>query len=134
MMNEKPHEHGPDIKFLLGFFIGGILGAIIIFLVGTKEGKKTTKILEQKGKDFVDDLEDRLTDLEKQGQELAKKSEEIKEHVVVTLEEKKEAMTTEASSKIDSTLAHIEALQEHGRETTASLRKRLFKNAPKHRG
>jgi gas vesicle protein len=132
-MNNASQEHGPDAKFLLGFFFGGILGAIIIFLVGTKEGKKTTKILEKKGKDFVDDLEDRLVDLEKQGQELAKKSEEIKEQVVETLEEKKETITTEASSKLDNALAHIEALQEHGRETTASLRKRLFKNAPKHR-
>jgi len=133
-MSEEHRQHGPDARFLLGFFLGGILGAIVIFLVGTKEGKKTTKLLEQKGKDFIDDLDDRLKDLEKQGQELAKKSEEIKEQVVETLEEKKETITTEASSKIDNALAHIEALQEHGRETTASLRKRLFKNAPKHRG
>lgn len=132
-MTENHHDRGPDVKFLLGFFLGGILGAIIIFLIGTKEGKKTTKILEQKGKDFVDDLEEHLVDLEKQGQELVKKSEEIKEQVVETLEEKKETITTEATSKLDNALAHIEALQEHGRETTASLRKRLFKNTPKRR-
>ena len=46
-MSEDTHNHGADTKFLFGFFLGGILGAIIIFLVGTKEGKKTTKILEK---------------------------------------------------------------------------------------
>jgi len=124
-------HHGPDAKFLLGFFLGGIIGAIVIFLIGTKEGKKTTKILEEKGRDFVDDLEDRLSDLEKQGKDLIKQSEAIKEDVVDTLEDKKETITKEATEKLDTALAHIEALQEHGRETTANLRKRLFKNAPK---
>src|SRR5471030_1325085 len=120
-------HHNPDVKFLLGFFLGGIIGAIVIFLIGTKEGKKTTKILEEKGRDFVDDLEDRLKDLESQGKELAKKSEELKEQVVETIEDKKETITKETTEKIDTALAHIEAMQEHGRETTANLRKRLFK-------
>ena len=71
--------------------------------------------------------------LESQGKELVKKGEALKEKVVEQMEEKKESVTQEAATKIDSALAHIEALQEHGRETTSNLRKRLFKNIPKKR-
>lgn len=124
-------NHHPDGRFLLGFFLGGILGALTIFFLGTKEGKKTGKILEEKGRDFIDELQDRIEDLETQGKELVKKGEALKEKVIEQMEEKKETITHEAVVKADSALAHIEALQEHGRETTSSLRKRLFKNAPK---
>jgi len=126
------HNH-PDGKFLFGFFLGGVVGALTIFFLGTKEGKKTGKILEEKGKDFVDDLQDRIEDLESHGKELVKKGEELKEKVVEQMEERKDSVTQDAAVKIDTALAHIEALQEHGRETTASLRKRFFKNTPKRR-
>lgn len=125
-------EHrGPDIKFLLGFFLGGIIGAITIFLIGTKEGRKTTKILQQKGADFVDELQDKLEDLEEQGKEIVKKGEALKEKVSEQIQEKKEVMTHEAIKQVDSALSHIEELQERGRETTANIRKKLFKNTPK---
>ena len=51
--------------------------------------------------------------------------------VIEKLEDTKEELTETATKKLDSALAHIEELQEHGRETTASIRKRLFKNLPK---
>ncbi len=124
------HEHG-DIKFWVGFFVGGLLGAITLFFLGTKEGKKTGALLEEKGKDFVDELEQKLEELEKKGKELAKQGEVIKQEVVEQIEDKKEHLSHEATKKLDTALAHIEALQEHGRETTADLRKKLFKNLPK---
>ncbi len=125
-------EHrGPDIKFILGFFLGGIIGAITIFLIGTKEGKKTTKILQQRGSDFVDELQDKLSDLEEQGKELIKKGEALKEKVAEQIQEKKEEMSTETVKRVDSALSHIEDLQERGRQTTANIRKKLFKNIPK---
>jgi len=119
-----------DFKFLLGFFIGGFLGALVIFFLGTKEGKKAGRILEEKGKDLAGDLQDRLDELEKKGEELLEKGEDIKTNVIAQLDEKKEAVTEEATEKLDNALAHIEALQERGRETTANLR-RYFKNLPK---
>lgn len=125
-------EHrGPDIKFILGFFLGGIIGAITIFLIGTKEGKKTTKILQQRGSDFVDELQDKLNDLEEQGKELIKKGEALKEKVAEQIQEKKDEMSTETAKRVDSALSHIEDLQERGRQTTANIRKKLFKNIPK---
>lgn len=127
-MSERQH---PDPKFLFGFFIGGIIGALIIFFLGTKEGKKTGKLLEEKGKDFLDELQEKIQELESQGKDLVKKGEALREQVVERLEEKKEQITQEAAQKIDSALANIESLQERGLETTATIRKRFFKNIPK---
>jgi hypothetical protein len=46
-----------------------------------------------------------------------------------TLEDKKGEMTDATVEKIDSALAHIEALQHKGVETTATIRKK-FTNLP----
>ena len=113
-MSENEHHHG-DFRFFLGFFIGGLIGAVTIFLLGTKEGKKTGRYLEEKGKDLLDDLHDR------------------KEEVVDRLMDKKEELTETATEKLDDALAHIEKMQEQGRDTTAELRKKLFKNLPRRR-
>ena len=120
-----------DGKFLLGFFVGGLLGALIIFFLGTKEGKKAGKILEDRSRNLLGELEDKLTDFEKKGKDLVREGEQLKDEVVEQLEERREEFTHETTKKLDTALAHIEALQEHGRETTSSLRKRLFKNIPK---
>jgi gas vesicle protein len=124
-------RHGTDIKFLAGFFIGGLIGALVIFFLGTKEGKKAGRLLQQKGEDVLGELEDQVEELEQKGKDLLKHGEEIKEQVIEKIEDKTEEFTETASRKLDSALAHIEEIQEHGRETTASIRKRLFKNLPK---
>ena len=128
-MNDE--HNGKDLKFWIGFFIGGLLGAIVLFFLGTKEGKKAGKLLEVKGKDLLDELEDHLDELDKKGKELAKQGEEIKDEVLDKLGEKKGELTETATEKLDEALAHIEKLQEHGRQTTMAIRKSLFKNIPK---
>ena len=130
-MNDNNQSHGTDMKFLAGFFIGGLIGALTIFFLGTKEGKKAGKFLQQKGVDVVGDLENEIEVLEQKGKEIAKHGEEVKEQVIEKLEDKSEELSELATKKLDSALAHIEEIQEHGRETTASIRKRLFKNLPK---
>lgn len=120
-----------DAKFWIGFFIGGLLGAITLVFLETKEGKKTGKLLEERGQDILDHLQEKLNTLEERGREFVRQSESMKDEVVKEFVDKKESMTQEATEKLDTALAHIEALQEHGRETTASLRKRLFRNLPK---
>ncbi|MBI4062429.1 YtxH domain-containing protein [Candidatus Gottesmanbacteria bacterium] len=101
-MSEDNHR---DIRFWVGFFVGGLLGAIVLFFMGTREGKKT-------GEDILDDIRNRLEGVVKEGKEI-----------------KKEVIES-TSEKIDTALAHIEELQERGRQTTATLRKQ-FKNLPK---
>ncbi len=123
-------DHGGDAKFMFGFFLGGILGALVIFFLGTKEGKKAGKVLEEKGKDILNDVNDRVAELEEKGQELVNEGKEIKKEVVEKLEEKKEVLTEAATEKLDTALAQIEELQVQGQQTTAELRKRIFKNLP----
>ena len=112
MSEEQPR----DLRFWVGFFIGGLLGAIVLFFMGTKEGKKTGKLLEGKGEDILDDIRNRLTSVVREGKQ--------------QIEEKKEVVVKSATESIDTALAHIEELQERGRQTTATLRKQ-FKNLPK---
>ena len=109
------NEH-KDNKFWFGFFIGGLIGAAIIVLLGTKEGNKIEKLLEKKGKDVLEDLGDKVEDL--------------KEKVVEEVQEKKEILTEVATEKLDETLLHIETLQQQGLQNTQKLR-RAFKNVPK---
>lgn len=119
-----------DGKFLFGFFLGGLIGALVIFFLGTKEGKKLEKRLELKGKDVLDELDDKLEEFEKSGKELVKRGEELKEHMMSEFEDKKEEMSDAAVEKLDTALAHIEAIQHKGIETTSNIR-RKFTNLPK---
>lgn len=130
-MSEQ-HNHG-DFKFFLGFFIGGLIGAFIIFFLGTKEGKKTGKLLEDKGRDLLDEIKDKIDHLEEKGKAIFKEGEDLKEQVVDRIEDKKEEITKAAGENLDHALAKLEELQENSLHTTADLRKRLFKNLPKKR-
>lgn len=123
-------EHRQDPRFWFGFFLGGLLGAIVLFFVGTKEGQKTGKKIRETGEDFVDDLQGRLEDLKQKGRELAEESETLKEELAVKIGQEKEKLTEDVTKKLDDVLTHIEAIQERGRRTTASIRKGLFKNTP----
>lgn len=116
-MNE---EH--DGSFWLGLFLGGLLGSFIIYFLGTKEGKKLAKDLHEHGEDWVDALEEKLAEFNEKSTDVVR---------VGKKEETKDELTNQALKKVDKTLAHIEKLQERGRDTTSSIRKRLFKNAKK---
>lgn len=125
-------DHGrSDAKFIVGLFIGGIIGALIIFFLGTKEGKKAGKVLEEKGKEALDDLHGAVDDLQKKGKELVKQGEVIKERLVENLEHSKDELTEVTTEKLESALSKIEELQEQSMTTTAEIRKRFFKNIPK---
>lgn len=124
-------NRSPGGGFWIGFFIGGLLGAVTLFFLGTKEGKKTGKLLESKTKDFLEELEGKVEEMEAKGKELAKQGEQLKDSVLEKLEDKRETLTEDATQKLDSALAHIESIQEKGMETTSEIRKKLFKNIPK---
>lgn len=122
-------EH-PDNKFLLGFFIGGLIGAVIIFFLGTKEGKKAGKLIEKKGKEALDDLEERVEDLEEKGKELIEKGEEIKEQVVGQIQDKTADVSKDVTKRIDQTLQKLEDVQKDTLTATSKFR-RHFVNLPK---
>ena len=120
-----------ESKFLLGLFLGGIIGALIIFFLGTKEGKKAGKVLEEKGKDALDDLHGAVNELKQKGKELVKQGESIKEKIVENIEHSKDELAETTTEKLESALSKIEELQEQSMVTTAEIRKRFFKNVPK---
>lgn len=127
-MTDTDNSNG---KFLAGLFVGGLIGAGIIAVLGTKEGKKTAKLLEEKGKDALELLQDKLEEIEKKGKELVKEGQALEQQMIEKLGDEKEVIVEKVAERLDDTLAHIEAIQERGRETTANIRKRFFKNLPK---
>lgn len=63
------NENKPG-NFWPGFFLGGLFGAILLFLWGTKEGKKITKLLAEKGELLEEDIENKLSELEDKGEKI----------------------------------------------------------------
>jgi gas vesicle protein len=120
----------PDGKFVLGMFLGGIIGAGIIFFVGTKEGKRTAKLIQKKGKEVVDDLEERVEELEEKGKELLEQGEEIKDRVIDKMKDTAGDVSEEASERLDKALEKLEDVQKGSLQTTTSIRKH-FVNLPK---
>lgn len=128
-MNNECHHHD-DNKFWFGFFFGGLIGAIILFFAGTREGRKTGKLVKDKGEDLIGEIQDRLQDLKEKGKELEKEGLDLQEEITGQIADKKDNMTKDVSAKIDSALEHIEKVQEQGRLATENIRK-MFKNVPK---
>jgi gas vesicle protein len=136
------HPH-PDNSFWVGLFLGGLIGALLIFFLGTDKGKKLAKKLEEKGLDFLDEAEEKIEEkielfqdkgetLIEKGKELLKEGKEIEEKIAEKVVEAKDEVTQQVVAKADSALAHIEELQERGRQATEDLRQKLyFKNIPK---
>lgn len=93
MSEDKYHGN-----FWFGFFIGGLVGGFIIFLLGTREGKKLLTKLEEKGELFEEDLERKATDTQ-----------------------------ASVINKMDQTLSKIEDIQKQGAALTSEIRHKYFK-------
>ena len=125
------HSGNQDASFWFGLFLGGLIGGVLIYLLGTKEGRKLSDELQGKGEGWLAEVEKKLHDLEKHGGSLVEKGEALKEHILDKAEGAKEHLSDDVVTKVDKALEHIEKLQERGRSTTSQIRKRLFKNTPK---
>lgn len=129
------HERRPDGLFWIGLFLGGVIGALIIVLMGTDKGKKLLRQLQDDSGDFFDarrsDIEKKVAELEEKGAELVEQGKAIQEEVMESVREAGAGVGKDAAERVDEALSHIEKLQERGRKNTADLRKRLFKNIPK---
>lgn len=51
-MNERPHKGGGN-----AFFLGMIVGGALVFLLGTKKGRKILKHLSENGLEVLENLE-----------------------------------------------------------------------------
>ena len=152
-MDETRETHHHDNQFWIGLFLGGLLGALLILFLGTEKGKKLAKKLQEEGLDFLDDakesfdekkeaighqvvmqveeLKEKGADLLEEGRELLDEGKTLEEELAKKVIDKKNEVTQEVVAEADAALAHIEKLQERGRQTTQDLRRRLFKNIPK---
>lgn len=124
IMNENKSGGG---KFWVGFFLGGLIGAFFIFVLGTKEGKKLAKKIEEKAEVFEDELDKKVETLQKHGQDLLKEAQEMKDKVVKEIEVKKHSTSDVLVSKMDQALSSIEDIQKKGVEVTRDLHHHYFR-------
>lgn len=105
--------------FIKGLMWGIIIAVGFLIFLETDRGQKLKKRLKDKGDDLFDVLPDLIDRIEEKGEELIKEAGKIEKE----LKDKKE--------EVNTSLAHIENLQEHGREITSKIKTRLFRNLPK---
>ncbi|OGG08079.1 hypothetical protein A3D05_00290 [Candidatus Gottesmanbacteria bacterium RIFCSPHIGHO2_02_FULL_40_24] len=123
-MEEKSNKAG---NFWLGFFLGGIVGAFVIFVLGTKEGKKLAEKIRENGEILEEDLEEKVAKLQKKGEDIVKQAKKVKEQVVKEIEEKKGATSDALVTKMDEAFTKIEDLQKKGTALTEEVHQRYFK-------
>lgn len=56
MDNNPTDGSGHGSNFFSGFLLGALVGAGIVFLFGTKKGKKLLKIISEKGADNISNI------------------------------------------------------------------------------
>lgn len=129
MSEEQAGSNG----FLSGLVWGVFLGIAAFVFFETEKGKKIKERLKEEGDDLLEELPEIIDRLEEKGEEFVAQVSKLEKDVEEKASEVKADLTTDVGEKLDSSLGHIEALQEHGREITAGVRRRLFKNIPKKR-
>lgn len=118
-------------SFLEGLIAGAAIGIGGYLFLQTDQGKKVKKELAKKAEPYLDDLGGLLEDLKDQSSELLEKAEEVKTTIEEKIVEGKEEAQEVLTDKLENSLTHIEELQERGREATATIRKKFFKNIKK---
>ena len=127
-MNNTDHTHEKQGNFFwFGFFLGGLIGAFVIFILGTKEGKKLAEKLEEKGELFEEDIEEKVAKLQKKGEDLFKEAASVKKKVLKEIDEKKEEASDSLISKMDDAFTKITDLQKKGVELTEEVHQKYFK-------
>lgn len=124
----RNHKSG----FLEGITVGVLLGVAVSVLLGTEEGKKIQKSLKKKASPYIEDIVGVLDDLKSQSSSLLEKAEEVKDALGDKLGEKKQELSVAVTDTLENSLTHIEELQQRGRDATAIIRKKFFKNIKKH--
>lgn len=122
-------EHGGSshsATFFVGLFLGGLLGAIVVFLLGTKKGKKILEDALEKVEEYEEGLEDHVATMQEKSEDLLHKVQQVKDAVIEQLETKKEMVSDEVASKIDTALAKIERVQQQGMALTEEVHKKFF--------
>jgi hypothetical protein len=114
-------------KFLVGFLLGSLFGIILLFLWGTKEGKKIVKLLAEKGELLEEDIEKKISELEEKGEELAIEGESIKKTFVRKAEKIKKKITPEIERKAAVTAEKLKQVKLLVEESQKAASRKYFK-------
>jgi gas vesicle protein len=114
-------------NFWLGFFLGGVVGAFILFVLGTKEGKKIAEKLIEQAETYEEELEEKVAKLQKHGENLLEEAKAVKEKVTKEVTGGKKSISNKLVSKMDETLTKIEDIQKKGVELTREVHRNYFK-------
>lgn len=123
-MNSENKGQG---SFWLGFFLGGLVGAFIVFFLGTKKGKEITEKLIENAELYEDELEQKIAKLQERGEQFLQEAQEVKEKVTKEVKGGKKAVSENLLSKMDQTLTQIEDIQKKGVAITSEVHHRYFK-------
>ncbi len=108
------HHHNNGSGFLNGLVLGAILGAGLVFFLGTKRGKELAEEVKEKGLSVFDDFEEVFSEIE----------EDAPPTVPPPAAETPQSSTTNGNGSSQPP-SYIEALQAQGR--------RFFHGIPKRR-
>ena len=114
-------------NFWLGFFLGGLIGAFILYLLGTKEGrKKLEKIIEQ-AETYEEELEEKVANLQRHGEIAFNEVEEKKEKVKKGIDGNKNTIKDNFTNRMDQALNRFENLQKKGIAFTKEAQRKFFR-------
>ena len=102
-VKKEKNNNMSESRFSNGFFLGLIIGGGLVFLLGTKTGKKILKTMSEEGLEgvtnFIEEMDLENPDEEEFQDEVEEEMEEEGEKNPETVEEKKE--TSNAQSKTE---------------------------------
>jgi gas vesicle protein len=110
---DQHHSSHVDMSFWVGMFIGGLIGAALIVLLGTDKGKKLAKQLQEEGLDLWDDTRDKI-DLKKE--DLIEKAVKVKDIITEKALDAKEETVEQVTMKVEALEERSNELIEKGKE------------------
>lgn len=107
-------------NFWFGFFLGGLLGAFIIYLLGTKEGKKKLEKVIEQAETYGEELEEKVSSVKR-------KSDNMEEEVISMGGYMKNSVKDKFTSRMDQALSKFEDLQKKGIILTKDAHRKFFR-------
>lgn len=123
-MNDNSHKGG---NFWLGFFLGGLIGAFLIFILGTKDGKKIYELLENEEEKVKNKIGDKINNLKTQGDKYLKETDNLQKKVKQEVAAEVKTVSQTIVDKLDDSLGQLQEVQKKGAELTEAVRSRFFK-------
>lgn len=114
-----------------GLVWGFLLAVATLILLESEKGSKLKAKLKEHGDELLDRLPDLLDDLEEKSEGWIKEAGKLEDKIVGKAVELESELKEVSGRKSGASLGHINAIQEHGRQLTTGLKKRLFKNIPR---